>query len=95
MSSNNKEENVIEPVVLLNGRDRNYFNLSDPSIPKELENVQCNLFLSEQTGVFIILGCLHPNFLPAFLHELFIWVFHIEHSLKRWSLVCLLPDPHH
>jgi len=33
---------MVELVVLLDGRDRNLFYLSDPSIPKKLKNVRCH-----------------------------------------------------
>jgi hypothetical protein len=41
---------MIEIVVLLAGRDRNLLNLSDPRVPKKLEDVRYDLFFSEQAG---------------------------------------------
>ena len=72
-----------------------FLNLSDPSVPKELEDVWCDRFPPKQARGLYHLRAPQSQLPPTCLHKLFIWVFHARHSLKRCSVVCLLPDSHH
>ena len=47
------------------------------------------------SDIFLFLRCFYLSFLPMVVHTTLISVFHLPHSLKRWSLVCRLPVSHH
>ena len=47
------------------------------------------------SDIFLFLRCFHPSSLPMIVHSTLISVFHLPHSLKRWSLVCRLLVSHH
>jgi len=64
--------------------------------PSGLQNLPHSF--SEQLGYLLVPAMLprfHPSFLSMVVHSTLISVFHLPHSLKRWSLVCRLPVSHH